>query len=229
MTAILKVDTIQDTSGNNIINESSDTITIGAAGDTVTVPGTEVKSNKLSPASGTALQIGDSGDTITIPSGATITNSGTATNFGGTTAPYCSVYRSSDLALSSATWTTVVFNSENVDSNNAFNTSTGKFTPQVAGQYFVSINIGTGVTGDNTTENIACKIMKNTSTVAGSSATRDWNTSGLNYNDKLNTCAIAQLNGSSDYISAQINITVSSGTPRVEASQASMQIFKMTE
>ena len=85
MTAILKVDTIQDTAGNNIINESSDTITIGAAGDTVTVPGTEVKSNKLSPASGTALQIGDSGDTITIPSGATITNSGTASGFGGIT------------------------------------------------------------------------------------------------------------------------------------------------
>ena len=54
MTAILKVDTIQDTSGNNIINESSNTITIGA-----------------------------SGDTISIPSGATITNSGTANNFGG--------------------------------------------------------------------------------------------------------------------------------------------------
>ena len=53
MTAILKVDTIQDTSGNNIINESSDTITIGA-----------------------------SGDTITIPAGATISNSGTATGFG---------------------------------------------------------------------------------------------------------------------------------------------------
>jgi hypothetical protein len=85
MTAILKVDTIQDTAGNNIINESSDTITIGAAGDIVTVPGTEVKSNKLSPASGTALQIGDSGDTITIPSGATITNSGTASGFGGIT------------------------------------------------------------------------------------------------------------------------------------------------
>ena len=57
MTAILKVDTIQDTSGNNIINESSDTITIGA-----------------------------SGDTITIPAGATITNSGTATGFGITEA-----------------------------------------------------------------------------------------------------------------------------------------------
>ena len=42
----------------------------------------EVKANKISPATGTALQIGDSGDTVTIPSGATITNSGTQTGFG---------------------------------------------------------------------------------------------------------------------------------------------------
>jgi len=40
MASILKVDTIQDQSGNNIINESSDTITIGASGDTVNIVGT---------------------------------------------------------------------------------------------------------------------------------------------------------------------------------------------
>jgi len=38
MSSILKVDTIQDQSGNNIINESGNVITIGAAGDTITVP-----------------------------------------------------------------------------------------------------------------------------------------------------------------------------------------------
>jgi hypothetical protein len=38
MTSILKVDTIQDQAGNNIINESSDTITIGASGDTINIP-----------------------------------------------------------------------------------------------------------------------------------------------------------------------------------------------
>jgi hypothetical protein len=38
MTSILKADTIQDTDGNNIINESGNTITIGASGDTVAVP-----------------------------------------------------------------------------------------------------------------------------------------------------------------------------------------------
>ncbi len=42
----------------------------------------EIKVDKISPQSGTALAVGDSGDTITIPSGATITNSGTATGFG---------------------------------------------------------------------------------------------------------------------------------------------------
>ena len=38
MTSILKADTIQDTDGNNIINENSNTITIGASGDTITIP-----------------------------------------------------------------------------------------------------------------------------------------------------------------------------------------------
>ena len=52
MSSILKVDTIQDQAGNNIINENANTITIGA-----------------------------SGDTITIPAGATISNLGTSTGF----------------------------------------------------------------------------------------------------------------------------------------------------
>jgi hypothetical protein len=53
MSSILKVDTIQDQNGNNIINENANTITIGA-----------------------------SGDTISIPAGATLVNNGTATGFG---------------------------------------------------------------------------------------------------------------------------------------------------
>src|SRR6056300_77354 len=52
MSSIIKVDTIQDQDGNNIINENANTITIGA-----------------------------SGDTITIPAGATLANNGTATGF----------------------------------------------------------------------------------------------------------------------------------------------------
>jgi hypothetical protein len=97
MSSILKVDTIQDQSGNNIINENADTITIGASGDTISIPSgatidasgatltlpTTIEVDTIEPQSGTSLTIGASGDTITIPSGATITNSGTATGFGG--------------------------------------------------------------------------------------------------------------------------------------------------
>jgi len=40
MSSILKVDTIQDADGNNIINESGNTITVGASGDTTNIIGT---------------------------------------------------------------------------------------------------------------------------------------------------------------------------------------------
>ncbi len=56
MTAILKVDTIQDTSGNNIINESSDTITIGASGDTTNIVGT-LQNNGAALVTGKILQV----------------------------------------------------------------------------------------------------------------------------------------------------------------------------
>ena len=42
--------------------------------------------NTIEPSTGTGVTLGASGDTITIPSGATIANSGTATGFGGITA-----------------------------------------------------------------------------------------------------------------------------------------------
>jgi hypothetical protein len=41
----------------------------------------EIKANKISPATGTAFTLGDSGDTFTVPSGVTLTNNGTATGF----------------------------------------------------------------------------------------------------------------------------------------------------
>jgi len=43
----------------------------------------EILANKITPVTGTTVTLGDSGDTFTIPSGVNITNSGTATGFGG--------------------------------------------------------------------------------------------------------------------------------------------------
>jgi hypothetical protein len=81
----------------------------------------EVKVNKISPRSGTGVTLGDSGDTFTVPSGgaitiasgATITNSGTAVNFGAT---------------GSASWVTTV--------------KTGDFTAVAGEGYFVNTTSG---------------------------------------------------------------------------------------
>jgi len=188
--------------------------------------------DKVDPQSGTSLEIGSSGDTITIPSGATITNSGTATGFGGTTAPYVSVYRNGDQNISDATWTKIQFNVENVDSANAFDSSTNyRFTPQTAGYYFVALNLGIGNTADNSIDDVRARVYKNGSEITGVQARRDWdaNAEGLNYVDQINTSTIVQLNGSSDYIEGFAYVNVTSGTPRVESGQTSIHIFKMTE
>ena len=190
----------------------------------------KLETNQVDPATGTTLTLGTSGDTITIPSGVTIANSGTATGFGGTTAPYVSVYRNGDQNLTDATHTKIEFNSEIVDSANAFDSSTNyRFTPQTSGYYFVSLNVGTGAQSDNATDKIIASIYKNGSSASGAVATRDWDTVGINYNDQVNTSTVVQLNGSSDYIEGWAYIDSTSGTPRVESGQASMHIFKMTE
>ena len=117
MTSLIKVDTIQDADGNNIINESSNTITIGA-----------------------------SGDTITIPSGATITNSGTATGFG---------------ALVKLAATTVSSNVANVD-----------FTSQFTATYDVYKIIVQGARPDTDNNAIAMRLGTGSSFDTGSNYER---------------------------------------------------------
>ena len=98
----------------------------------------EIKVDKVSPSSGTALTIADSGDTITVPSGATITNSGTATGFTDHT-PAFHAFLNSSQNVGNTAQTTIVFNSEVFDSDSAYNTSNGKFTVPSGegGKYYV--------------------------------------------------------------------------------------------
>jgi len=97
----------------------------------------EIKANKWSPATGTAATLGDSSDTFTVPSGvtldiasgATIANSGTATGFGGDNTPSFGVHRATDFTVSAGTWTKLPFDTEDWDTDSAFDSSTNyRFT-----------------------------------------------------------------------------------------------------
>ena len=87
MTSTIKVDNIQDQDGNNIINENSNTITIGASGDTVTLASgasqsgfgrtgtvdwqTSIKTSTFTAASGEGYFVNttSSGVTVNLPAG----------------------------------------------------------------------------------------------------------------------------------------------------------------
>jgi len=110
MASIIKVNDIQNTSGANIINESSNTITIGA-----------------------------SGDNIIIPSGATITNNGTATGFGNNT-PSFFAYRTTGQLISDNTEVKIVYDVELWDTDSAYDSSTNyRFTVPSGkgGKYYI--------------------------------------------------------------------------------------------
>lgn len=108
----------------------------------------ELKTNKISPATGTAFTLGDSGDTFTLPSGgtlavasgATITNSGTATGFGGDNTPAFQAYKSSNQTLADNSWTKITFDTEDFDTDSAYDNSTNyRFTVPSGegGKYFI--------------------------------------------------------------------------------------------
>ena len=135
--------------------------------------------NTIEPSTGTAITLGASGDTITVPSGATITNSGTATNFapigisssmtsgsglaidsaGHVTMPLQSCFSAyNNLAQSNVTGDdtmyTVLFDTERFDLNGDFASNT--FTAPVTGKYFVhgAISLDAGSSSNTRFQNV---------------------------------------------------------------------------
>jgi len=190
----------------------------------------EIQVNKISPQSGTSITLGDSGDTFTIPSGATIQNSGTATGFGGNNAPYFVAYRSgTQTGVSSATWTDIIHNAEDVDSANAYDTSNGRFTPQTAGYYQINLTaMARDFNGDSTSDvsQLMIGIFKNTENDPRS-------TNFITLNDPevnrfvTTVSTVIQLNGSSDYVKSKVYIVGASGSVHGERQYTNFSGFRL--
>ena len=152
-----------------------------------------LETNLIQPATGTTLTVGASGDTIDIPSGATLDAAGATITGALANAPYIRV-KCATQAISATTSTVLQFNNEVYDSESSFDTSTYRWTPQVAGTYFIGINMYVSSMNDANYAEIT--IQKN----------------GSNIGNVQYTCAksstsagvyigtITELNGSTDYV-----------------------------
>ena len=159
MTGILKVDTIQDIDGNDIIQESSGTVTVGQSGQTVAV------------ASGATLSVptltvnGESVTAITLPtvssiSPSTIENTQTAVTITGTNF----VNGATVNAISS---TGAIYNADTVSFTNSTTLATN-FTLTTDGTYYIRVENPDGLAGRSATALLTVSDAPTWVTTAGS-------------------------------------------------------------
>ena len=190
MTSILKADTIQDTDGNNIINESSNTITIGASGDTIALAGSSVTGH-MYPAFEANLS-------------------------------------SDQTSVADNTATKVQFNSEVFDTDNCYDNSTNyRFTPTVAGKYYVYSYIVGGAGGGNAdNKDTKIHIYKN-----GSQHKSLHNLTNTGYENEIDMSIhnIIDMNGSSDYLEifGQVNSVANSGSNDFMANRCTFGAYRI--
>ena len=178
MTSILKVDELQDTSGNLIIKEDSNTITIGASGDTTNIIGT-------------------------------LQNNGAAV--GETNTPAFEAYLggSGGQSVSDNTITLVQANTEVYDTDSAYDTSTYRFTPQVAGKYLVYGSIQNESGSGSNLNGTYLYFRLNGSNIL--EVSNDYYNSQTR-SDIIQGSMIVDMNGSSDYVALYGRIDSISGS-----------------
>jgi len=114
------------------------------------------------------INLGVSGDTVNIPAGVTIANAGTATGFGSSVLcdPFFHATRSGSHNIADQTNSVIPFNAEVEDTDNAFDTSTYRFTVPSgkAGRYFFFASIGSD--DGNSFNYYMTKIRKNGSVIS---------------------------------------------------------------
>jgi len=194
MTSILKVDTIQDADGNNIINESGNTITIGASGDTTNIIGT-------------------------------LQNDGAAV--GGDNTPAWSVRLNATQNISNQTYTKVNFDTEIVDTDNAYdNSSNYRWTcpSGEAGKYLITTSIHFQSGGNAGWEYGWIQLRKN-GTAIGQSIVDERNSNGRQFGI---TYTIVNDVAVSDYYEIWGYISNTTGTPGFGGGSSGEDTFKST-
>lgn len=148
------------------------------------------------------------GNLVTIPS-----VTGTAMVSGNM--PAFSAYLSGNQSISANTFTKAQFNTEEFDTANCFNTSTYRFTPNVAGYYQVNLMIYTSGSGSTQGNGM---IYKNGASAKGTFQ-------NIANGQALPIPALIYLNGSTDYIEAYGYIGTASGVIAGDANYCYFQAY----
>jgi len=159
MAGILKVDTVQDQDGNDIIQESSGTVTVGQSGQTVAVAGgatLSVPTLTVNGESVTAITL----PTVTSLSPDTITNAQTSVTITGTNFVNGAI-------VNAISTTGAIYNADTVTFNSSTSIS-AQFTLTVDGTYYIRVENPDGLAGRSSSALLTVSDAPTWSTAAGS-------------------------------------------------------------
>jgi uncharacterized OB-fold protein len=161
--------------------------------------------DKIDPQSGTSLTIGSSGDTVALTSGVVQSN---------LMYPAFEAYDESSQSVSDNTYTKLDVATENFDTNNNFDNSAMRFTPTVAGKYFVYAKSDCDATGYEDLRDAHVAFYKNGSILTYTNSRffqGNTNSNGGTVATPF-TSAVITLNGSSDYVEVYVKINSIDGS-----------------
>ena len=170
----------------------------------------KVQNIQTSSGSGT-ITLGQSGETLALGSGVT-----SKMNH-----PAFFAYKDATSNLTDATYTTVVCNVETLDTDNGYDTSTGKYTIPVAGKYSVYFGAQGKADGNGRCERVICRLLRERS---GQS---DFYVGYGEVDFRGNAARSASVASTScyefnqgDILYPQIYVDVNAGTPTVQGSSS---------
>ena len=191
-------------SGSNIVFDSA--LTGSDSIDFITVLGDVLSIGTPTDGTVTTAKLADSSVTL-----AKLTATGTkdTTTFlrgdntfavaGETNTPAFHAYLSANQSVSDATDTKCAFDTEVLDTDNCYDNSTNyKFTPTVAGKYFVYSQIACNATAANNFLLGTTTIKKNGSSIIYSQF--DQRTTANGFSNTVQAAGIVDMNGSTDYL-----------------------------
>ncbi len=147
-----------------------------------------------------------------------VTQTKIATGVAGT-GPAFSVYMGSNQSVTTGTWTKAQFNTEQFDTASCFDTSTYRFTPNVAGYYMFNAQITVDASSNITQQGVA--FYKNGSSI-------QYEVQNIQAG-VVNTSALGAYliycNGTTDYVECYGNFTATSPAFRGSTTQSTFQGF----
>ena len=159
----------------------------------------QIKVNEIITQSGSSISVGASGDTINL--------AGSAYS-AATSEPLFHATLGSDTTISHDTLVAIPCNNTTFNLGSAYDTSTYKFTPQVAGKYYMYAYAQCNMSSGEANACITYLVKNSTTIVSAESIFYDNSATRLS----ATAVSIIDLNGSTDFVQAKVLPSRGSGT-----------------